>query len=191
MRAVLEPLGNWAEQAGVAVLAISHPPKAAQAKAINAITGSLAFVAAARVVMVAIADPETKGRSLLLPVKINIGQSPKGLGYKIEGCTVDGAKGPISTSAIAWDDKAVNLTADEALNSGREAGRPAKAGSDAEAFLRGRLGFGAVPAKDVVNEAEAEGISERTLRRAKVKLGVIVNKSAFGGGWTWELDWGV
>lgn len=191
VRAVLEPLGNWAEQARVAVLAISHPPKAAQAKAINAVTGSLAFVAAARVVMVAIADPETKGRSLLLPVKINIGQSPKGLGYRIEGRTVDGATGPISTSGIAWDGDPVTLTADEAMNAGREPGRPSKAGNEAEAFLRGRLGFGAVAAKDVLNEAEAEGISERTLRRAKVNLGVIVNKSAFGGGWTWELDWGV
>jgi putative DNA primase/helicase len=188
VRAVLEPLGNWAEQARVAVLAISHPPKAAQAKAINAITGSLAFVAAARVVMVAIADPETKGRSLLLSVKINIGQSPKGLGYRIEGRTVEGSKATISTSGIAWDDKEVTLTADEALNSGREPGRPEKASSDAEAFLRGRLGFGAVPAKDIVEEAEAQGISERTLRRARAKLGVLVNKSAFCGGWTWEMD---
>jgi putative DNA primase/helicase len=191
VRAVLEPLGNWAEQARVAVLAISHPPKAAQAKAINAITGSLAFVAAARVVMVAIADPETKGRSLLLPVKINIGQSPKGLGYRIEGRTVEGSKGPIATSAIAWDDKEVTLTADEALNSRREPGRPVKAANEAEAFLRGRLGFGAVPAKDVVEEAEAEGFSKRTLDRAKANLGVVVKKTSLGGGWTWELDWGV
>jgi putative DNA primase/helicase len=191
VRAVLEPLGNWAEKARVAVLAITHPPKAAQAKAINAITGSLAFVAAARVVMVAIADPETTGRSLLLPVKINIGQSPKGLGYRIEGRTVEGAEGPISTSAIVWDDKEVTLTADEAMNAGREPGRPVKAANEAEAFLRGRLGFGAVPAKDVVEEAEAEGFSKRTLDRAKAKLGVVVKKTSLGGGWTWELDWGV
>ena len=187
VRAVLEPLGNWAEQARVAVLAISHPPKAAQAKAINAITGSLAFVAAARVVMVAIADPETKGRSLLLPVKINIGQSPKGLGYRIEGRTVEGSKGPIATSGIAWDGDPVALTADEAMNAGREQGRPVKATNEAETFLRGRLGFGAVPAKDIVEEAEAQGISKRTLERAKAKLGVIVHKDAFDGGWTWEL----
>lgn len=189
VRSVLEPLCNWAEKTRVAVLTISHPPKAAQAKAINAVTGSLAFVGVVRVAMVAIADPETKGRSLLLPVKINIGQSPNGLGYRIEGRTVDGAKGPITTSAIAWDSDPVALTADEAMNAGREPGRPSKAGKGAEAFLRGRLGFGPVAAKDVLSEAEAEGFSHRTLERAKAKLGVTAKRDGYGGegGWLWQL----
>jgi RecA-family ATPase len=48
VRAVLAPLTEFAEAHNVAVLSITHPPKASQAKAIHAFTGSLAHVAAAR-----------------------------------------------------------------------------------------------------------------------------------------------
>jgi putative DNA primase/helicase len=48
VRAVLEPLARFAEESDIAILGISHPPKATQSKAIHAVTGSLAFVAAAR-----------------------------------------------------------------------------------------------------------------------------------------------
>ncbi len=188
VRAVLEPLGNWAEKAGVAVLAISHPPKAAQGKAVNAVTGSLAFVAAARIALMATADPETKGRSLLLSVKNNIAKAPKGLGYQIEGCTVAGPRWPIATSRIAWDDKEVKLTADEALNFSSYAGKPSESMDDAISFLRNRLSFGAVvPAMEMVEAAKAHCISEATLRRARKQLGVVADKSGYQGGWAWHI----
>jgi hypothetical protein len=41
LRAVLEPVAEWAERQDAAVLAISHPPKA-----MHAVTGSLAYVPA-------------------------------------------------------------------------------------------------------------------------------------------------
>src|SRR5262249_23474664 len=47
VRDALAPLAAFAEKFHVAVLCVSHPPKAVQTKAINAVTGSLAFVAAA------------------------------------------------------------------------------------------------------------------------------------------------
>jgi putative DNA primase/helicase len=187
VRAVLTPVAEWAEKNGIAVIAVSHPPKAAQAKAINAITGSLAFVAAARMVFVAVADENKVGRTLLLPVKNNIAPMSEGLGYRIEGHELERG---IQTSAIAWDSDPVTVTANEAMNQGRDAGRPAKAGNDAEIFLRNRLGFGPVAAKDVVDDAEGEGFSKRTLDRAKAKLGVIVKKGNFDGGWTWHLPEG-
>ena len=65
VRAVLEPLAAFAEKLEVAVLAISHPTKQAQNKAMNTITGSLAYVAAARIVLIAIEEPETERRLLL------------------------------------------------------------------------------------------------------------------------------
>jgi hypothetical protein len=50
---------------------LSHPAKAAQAEAINNVTGSLAFVAAARISLLAIKEPGTD-RRLLLSVKNNL-----------------------------------------------------------------------------------------------------------------------
>jgi hypothetical protein len=59
VRAVLEPVGDFATELGVAVLGITHPPKAHQANALHAFTGSLAYVAAARLVFCATDEPET------------------------------------------------------------------------------------------------------------------------------------
>jgi len=44
VRTVLEPLAAFAERHDSAVLAISHPPKATQSKALHAVTGSLAYL---------------------------------------------------------------------------------------------------------------------------------------------------
>jgi putative DNA primase/helicase len=52
VRGVLEPLATFAEQHNVAILAVSHPPKGAADKALHSVTGSLAFVAAARMVFI-------------------------------------------------------------------------------------------------------------------------------------------
>jgi AAA domain len=81
VRAVLEPLADWAEEHKVAVLGITHPPKNAPAKAIHAL-GSIAYVAAARLVFLAIEEPSSE-RRLLLPVKNNLGPLAPGLSYAL------------------------------------------------------------------------------------------------------------
>lgn len=58
VRSVMEPVTDFAERSRVAILAITHPPKA-QASAMNAFTGSLAFVAASRIAFLIIEEPET------------------------------------------------------------------------------------------------------------------------------------
>jgi hypothetical protein len=91
VRSILEPLDKFAERHKCAVVCITHPPKAAQSKAINSFTGSLAFVAAARVAFVAIDDPEDPlaDRQMLLPVKNNIGPMAPGLAYRRIGCVTE------------------------------------------------------------------------------------------------------
>jgi RecA-family ATPase len=48
VRAVLSPLTEFADEHAVTVLGITHPPKSVGSNAMNAATGSLAFIAAAR-----------------------------------------------------------------------------------------------------------------------------------------------
>jgi len=112
VRAVLEPLASFSERTGVAVLAVSHPPKAPQAKPINSITGSLAFVAAARVVLLVVADPDDDDRSLLLPVKNNLSGAAEGMGYRLVQRPITGG---IIASHVHWDTEPVNVSASEAL----------------------------------------------------------------------------
>jgi putative DNA primase/helicase len=180
VRAVLEPLAAFAEAEGLAFLALSHPPKAAQAKAINNVTGSLAFVAAARIALLAINEPGTD-RHLLLSVKNNLAPLGPGLGYRIAQRTV----GPgIVAPYIVWDPTPVHMTADEALAAGRESDG---AMHEAREFLADTLMDGPKPATKVNELAAARGISGTTLNRARKAMGVVSAKAGFEGGWELSL----
>jgi putative DNA primase/helicase len=184
VRGVLAPLAAFAEQFNVAVLAITHPPKATQAKALHAITGSLAFVAAARLVFIAIEEPETSsGRRLLLAVKNNLGPPAAGLGFHLVQRIV--SKG-IVASHIAWDSSPVTTTADQAL-AAASAGTTAQAPGEAVDFLREELAAGPRPVNEIKASASDAGIAPRTLRRAKKTLEIKTQKVGLTGGWQWGL----
>src|SRR5262249_40869783 len=73
VRGLLAALADLAERTGVAVLAVMHLTKDHQRRVIHRALGSVAFVAAARIVLAVAKDPEDEGRRLLLPVKNNLG----------------------------------------------------------------------------------------------------------------------
>jgi hypothetical protein len=180
VRAVLEPLASFAEAEGLAFLALSHPPKAVQAKAINNVTGSLAFVAASRIVLLAINEPGTD-RHLLLSVKNNLAPLAPGLGYHIAQRIV----GPgIVAPHIVWDATPVRMTADELLAAGHEDDNAIR---EAREFLADMLMDGPMPTATVEERAVTHGISDRTLGRARKLLGVKSTKTGFEGGWELSL----
>ena len=166
VRAVMEPVTALAESCRVGIFAVTHPPKA-QATAMNAFTGSMAFVASARIAFIVIDEPKTE-RRLMLPVKNNVGIKAQGRGYSIAAKIV---AENISAPYIIWDDAPVDMTADQAIVA---AAKHAKEGrrslKDAIEFLRELLADGPVGATDVEEAATEEGISKRTLARAKKEL---------------------
>lgn len=183
VRGMLEPLAKFAETYNVAVLVISHPPKATPSKALHAVTGSLAFVAAARLVFLAIEEPETE-RRLLLAAKNNLGPLAPGLGYRLAQCIV--SKG-IVASHVVWDSAPVTVTANQALAASGEANRDHGAMQEAKDLLRDELANGPRPAADIEALAEDRGISTTTLKRARKALKVVSTKPDFEGGWMWRL----
>jgi putative DNA primase/helicase len=181
VRAVLAPLTEFAEAHNVAVLSITHPPKASQAKAIHAFTGSLAHVAAARMAFLVV-EEEGTDRILFLHAKNNLAPPPDGLAFrKTQGTTAGGN----IQSYVVWDGVPVTVTANEALqaSSGREGPKLA----EAREFLRDYLANGPVAQKVVQAAAEREGISSATLRRAKRVLRIESKKEGFDDDWTWSL----
>lgn len=183
VRAVLEPLAEFAERENVAVLAVTHPPKATQAKAMHAITGSLAFVAAARLVFIAVEESDTE-RRLLLPVKSNIGALAPGLGFSLVQATTPGG---IVTSHVVWDTVPVTITANQALHAAAEVNKGDQPMREADEFLRTALAEGPAPAKQVEKEAADLGIAKRTLARARQRLGVVAQKDGYQGTWMLAL----
>src|SRR4029450_11331419 len=68
-------------------------------------------------------------------------------------------------------------------------GEEPSAGEEAEEWLHGALGDGPRPAADTTRAARAAGISDRTLRRARRRVGVISakQKGTLDGTWNWSL----
>lgn len=115
IRALLAPLGDLAAKHGAAVVCVSHLNKSTGGEALMRVTGSLAFVAAARAAFIVAKDPESDARRLFLPMKNNIGNDRSGLAFAIESAQVKSTAGLIETSRIAWESDPVTVTADEAM----------------------------------------------------------------------------
>jgi len=179
MRAVLSPLRTLAERTGVAVLAISHLTKKADAAVMYRAMGSLAFVAAARAVWAVGPDRQAAGRLLFLPVKCNLAGGVTGLAYRI----VPSAQSP-DVPVLAWERGAVALSAEEALDARANAiTRREQAGT----WLECVLANGPKPAAQVEEQALAAGFSLITLRRARRELEVETYRTGFGTTWLWRL----
>lgn len=170
VRAVLGPLAELAERHRLAVLGITHLSKG-QAKAINRIIGSIAFVAAARAAWLIGEDPDDVERRLLLPVKNNLGKAG-GLAYRLVGDN--------QSTRVEWDSEPVLISADDIDDDGERT--PI---DEAMAWLEAQLANAAVPSAGVLKRAKADGIAERTLHRAKKELGIISERE--GKNWVWRL----
>jgi hypothetical protein len=152
----------------------------------------LAFVAAPRHVFSVIDDADN-ARKLVVRAKNNLAaadQKNKALAFHFDTKEVGvdaRSDTPIRAPYIVWEDGYVDVTATEALSAASENRAPG-AGDEAKNFLAALLANGPVAAKEVEEAAECSGISERTLRRAKSKLKVVVQKSPTpNGGWFWTL----
>ncbi len=180
VRAVLARLFELAARHKVAVLAVTHLNKANTLPAIYRAMGSLAFVAAARAVWAVVRDDEdeTGRRRLFVPVKNNLGADETGLAYALE---------PVgSVARVAWESDPVNIRADDALDGG---GRKAKVQHDARQFVIDTItaNGGDMLSDDLSTAAEAEGISERTLWRAKKAVAESYKEKGRGGRWRCKL----
>jgi putative DNA primase/helicase len=112
VRAVLEPLADFAERHRVAILGVTHPPKQHQGNSLRSFAGSFAFVEAPRLAHFVTTDPDNPERKLLLPVKNNIGRKALGIGYSIQEKVVSNN---VISAMVVWDDAPVDYTADQAL----------------------------------------------------------------------------
>jgi hypothetical protein len=185
VRGLLAPLSDLAARYCVSIIGVSHLSKAVGSPALMRVSGSLAFVAAARAAYLVTPAPNDKTRRLLLPMKNNLGPDTPGLAFTIEGATVMCAAGPIETSRVVWDAEPVHFTADEAIQSEATEAKCTSAVEEVADWLQEVLIDGPRPADEVIKLAKAEGFAERTLRRARKRLGIKAMKRE--GGWFLSL----
>jgi hypothetical protein len=185
VRWVMGRLTGLAARTGAAVIPIRHLNKESGQKVMYRGGGSIGIIAAARSALLAAADPTAPGRNLLATIKSNLGGHPPALGYRI--VPTDAGVG-----VIEWLGP-VGLTAAEALAPIRKKAEemPELGVILATEWLMGFLRGGPRAAVEVYRAAEEQGISERTLERAKGPAGVesrlIVDKVTGDRQWRWRL----
>jgi putative DNA primase/helicase len=185
VRATLAPLQELAMRRNVAVLAVSHLNKGGgNGASVNAVTGSIAFVAAARAAFLIAKDREEPERRLFLEIKNNISHA-RGLAFYVrERVLPNGIRAPY----LEFQPGTIDVTADEALSQSSAANRGGSALNDAKDFILEQLRDGPVPATEVKERAEEEGIASKTLRKAREELCVIHRKeTGQNGRWVWSL----
>jgi putative DNA primase/helicase len=187
VRGLLAPLAAIAEQHKIGVMVVMHLTKDSQRRAIHRAGGSIGFVGAARVVLAVGKDAEDEERRLLVPVKTNLSSPPAALAYRIIGRSA-------AAASVEWEpEPAAGIEADALLGPATLEDREER--READELLRDQLADGERPAVEVQQAARANGISDRTLNRAKRRLGVKARHMGQPGrrqAWYWSLpdpDW--
>jgi RecA/RadA recombinase len=185
VRTVMAELGRLAAHHRVAVVCVTHLNKRGEGgRAVYRTMGSLAFAAAARVVLLVAKHPEDENKRVVMTVKSNVGREATSLAYQIVETLDTGA------SLVHWLDEEVPFTADELERCDEGIDALSDAGEWLSELLRCSPG-GQVETSIVLKEAEAAGFPAKTLRRAKRRLGVQAKRESLGneggGRWVWRL----
>jgi putative DNA primase/helicase len=186
VRRGLMPLEDLARIMRCAVLGITHFTKGTSGREpVERLNGSLAFGASPRIVMVAVKhqkeDDDGNRKHFLLRAKSNIGADDGGFEYDLIQEELPGHTG-ITTSRVQWG-KAIEGTARELLATAEAI--PENGNNEngsvvlwLQQLLRDENGE--IDRSDVMRAAKAMGYSERTVHRAREKLGLIVEQTGFG-----------
>ena len=195
VRSFLTPLTDMAAEKHILVLGVVHFNKKADVtSAMLRISDSLAYVAAARHVYVVVNNPEIEGQRLFVKAKNNLSTDSKALSYITQAVKVgfdDKLQKDIWAPFVVWGTTHVKVTANEAMQAESGGGASQFARREAKQFLLDRLEPG-IPVKTstLIEEAEANGIAAKTLRRAQKDLQIRAYKpkgGGFDGQWVWEL----
>lgn len=193
VRRGLQPLVDLAAEMRCSLLGITHFSKGTGGRdPVERLTGSLAFGALARIVLVAAKnqseDDDGKTVRILCRAKSNIGPDTGGFEYDLHQDELETHPG-IFASCVRWgksvDGAARDLLAiaDAPCDDSSEAG----ALDGAKRFLTYLLSDGPLPSKQIKADADSAGYAWRTIQRAKDDLGIEAKKGGMSSGWSWCL----
>lgn len=188
VRRSLTPIVELGEQHGCAILGITHLNKGSKGKdPIDRVTGSQAYVAVARVVMLTVkmAASATDGvlpKCVLVRVKSNVETTEGGFEYQVAPAEFYSGFDKFDTSMIQWGEP-LQGSAKEILKfaEGTEPAEGTGAVATAESFLKNLLAEGALPFPVIETRAQDAGIKMSAIKRAKQNLQISSTKQSGAG----------
>ena len=170
VRPLMKVLAGIAERTDCAVVIIGHLNKSKGKSAYRGL-GSIDIYAAARSVLTVGKFSENENMRAVVQGKSNLAPAGKAMTFELD-----------PASGFKWRGEA-DVNADDVINGNV---RPMSQFARARKLIETVLGDGyEVAATEIIERAEAEGISYKTLNRAKTELGVITFKK--NNKWYWQL----
>jgi len=188
VRRGLQPLVDLAQRVQCAVIGITHFSKGTSGREpVERITGSLAYGALARLVMVAaenkVDSSDGAGAShVLVRAKSNIGPSDGGFSYELEQIEIEPG---ITGQRVRWREALQGSARDVLADAEGEGDEDGDTRSDIEAFIHSMLDDGPVPARRFQSDSEGAGYRWRTVQRHAKRIGAGTQKLGMQAGWQW------
>jgi putative DNA primase/helicase len=184
----------------ITIIGIAHLVKEAKkGDLVKSLAGSQAFSNLARHVLIAMRvnvaeqDEDSPSVGVLIRAKTNIGKSGGGRRYEIHPARVESVDGrQIDTTKLIWHKKLLPGSPAD-IRRWAECDKTEMADGPknrAQQFLKQILADGPLPARELQELAEEDGISTKMLRNARERLGVISTRvnDREGGVWNeWSL----
>ena len=184
-RRSLQPLVDLGAALNCAVLGITHFTKGTGGSdPVERVTGSIAFAALARVVLVAAKkrEPEDgEATRMLARAKSNIGQDDGGFSYDLHQAELPAHRGVIA-SYVAWGDEIAGSAREMLATAEMADDGEGGALSDTSEWLKEILTEegGQLDKQRIMALAKGAGFSERTIQRARGRLGILATMTGFG-----------
>lgn len=160
VRQALLPLARLAEETGTAVVIVRHLNKTGGSKAVYRGSGSIGIVGTARMSYLVARDPDDADSRVLACVKSNLGLQPPSLAFQINND--QGVR-------LHWQG-GTELSADDLVGQGIKGPNPRER---AKEFLRTALSKGRCTFADLESSARLQGLTPRTLERARAEMPTI------------------
>jgi hypothetical protein len=183
IRKVLHPIKKMAGRRRCTVFYLRHLNKSAGTKALYRGGGSIAIIGQARSGLIVGKDPDNENVFVLAHNKWNLSGRQKSLRYVLTPNTEGICK-------VDWQGEC-DLTSDDLVQPPMseedkdEAQVERTKAEEAEVWLRDVLSSQPLPAAEVKRAASEQGITARTLERAKVAIGA--RHAKLEGIWVWHL----
>lgn len=182
VRRGLQPLVDLAEQLGAAILGITHFSKGTGgSNPLERVTGSLAFGAVARIVLVVGKSHERAGKNIFAIAKSNISSDIGGFEYEISEASLVDHPG-IQSSRIIWGDYQHKSAGQLLAELETQSEESTVGGPICQVWLAQLLEEenGRIESKVAIKAGKDHGFSARTIQRARAALGINYHVEGYG-----------